>query len=509
MRYYRVTIITFLLVCLGIIPITSISKASAPYPIEGYGYQVSSISSTILSVRIHPEGPVFIGDQISIEILTPENTTLTLEELTEVQVLIDDPANTVLGPVQFGRDGRTGRLKAALQWAWDTHGLSPGRYTLTFTTSPYELTWSEDVYISDPIEKPQSEREAHWASVETECCIIHYITGTAAERDMELLRQLVEEEAQAVGEHFGVELQDKATITFLPRVLGHGGFAGEELYVSYLDRHYAGSGARQVIHHEIVHMVDGQLGGEFRPSIFVEGLAVYLTGGHFKPEPISLRARALLDLNWYIPLQELTNDFYVSQHEIGYLQGAALVEYIINTWGFEAFSNFYRDIKAPQDGNQAAVIDTALQEHFSLTYVQLEERFIEYLNGIPLLDDQRDDLRLTVHYYDTVRRYQRLIVPSAYFLDAWLPSGTTMRERGIVADFLRQPNHPENIVIEMLLVAADQALRLGDYDQVEDLLLRTNQLLDQYVISSPLISIIRSPQIGLLVTTTLTREQVR
>jgi hypothetical protein len=38
-----------------------------------------------------------------------------------------------------------------------------------------------------------------------------------------------------------------------------------------------------------------------------------------------------------------------------------------------------------------------------------------------------------------------------------------MRERGIVADYLRRPTAPRNISIERLLVKADQALKAGDY----------------------------------------------
>ncbi len=69
-------------------------------------------------------------------------------------------------------------------------------------------------------------------------------------------------------------------------------------------------------------------------------------------------------------------------------------------------------------------------------------------------NDERTDLRLTVGFFDTVRRYQKALDPSAYFLTAWLPDGSVMRQRGIVADFLRHPQKPDNRLMESLFVRA-------------------------------------------------------
>ena len=72
------------------------------------------------------------------------------------------------------------------------------------------------------------------------------------------------------------------------------GLQSDGIWVSYLDRNYAGSNSEIVFHHEMVHVLDSRLGGELRPTILVEGLAVYLSGGHFKYEPLIPRAAALL-----------------------------------------------------------------------------------------------------------------------------------------------------------------------------------------------------------------------
>jgi hypothetical protein len=53
-----------------------------------------------------------------------------------------------------------------------------------------------------------------------------------------------------------------------------------------------------------------------------------------------------------------------------------------------------------------------------------------------------------------------------------------MRENGIVADLVRRPSEIENIALETLLVRANQALKAGDYDAVEDAIAAVNTVLD-------------------------------
>jgi hypothetical protein len=248
----------------------------------------------------------------------------------------------------------------------------------------------------------------------------------------------------------------------------------------------------------MVHWLDSRLGGDLRPSVFVEGLAVYLSGGHFKPERLLERAAALLPpaagcagraacgLERFIPLEQLAGDFYPLQHEIGYLQAGALVEFMVDTWGWQAFSDFYRDIHPIEDQTagaseaeqQVTAIEIALQKHFNLDLDGLQERFIQALQEQSLTEDLVDDVRLSVAYYDTLRRYQQSLDPSAYFLHAWLADSQGMRERGIVADYLRRPQQAANIALETMLVAADQALRLGDFARVEQLLASVNAVLE-------------------------------
>jgi hypothetical protein len=273
----------------------------------------------------------------------------------------------------------------------------------------------------------------------------------------------------------------------LPRLLGQGGFASNTINVSYLDRNYSAGDIGVILHHEIIHILDHRLGGELRPSLLTEGLAVYMTGGHFKEEPLLPRAAALLDasgnpgqpgLGGYIPLKELADHFYASQHETGYMEGGALVAHMVERWGWEAFSSFYRDIHPQPSGSQAEAIEASLLKHFNLTLADLEAGFLERLRQEPVDAGTLEDVRQTVNYYETVRRYQELLDPSAYYMTAWLPDPGEMQRRGIVADYLRQPVEPANLALETLLAETGVMLKQEIYAEVERNLASVNRVLD-------------------------------
>jgi len=438
--------------------------------------QAMPVQATVL---LHPDGGLYTGDQVSFEVIVSQQGEP--RGLTS-QVVVNGPDGSRLGTARFGAYGLGQRQEAMLVWAWDTRGLSPGDYPLTFTLEPGGQVWTETVTLLPQETLPWPEPQAHWATAHSRCCTLYYITGTAAERDLpDLLRQADEQARDAV-QRMGIEFTAPITITLLSRVLGHGGFASQEIYITYLDRNYLGSNFGLVLHHEMIHILDGRLGGEYRPSLFVEGLAVYQSGGHFKLEPLMPRAAALLPseigLGRYIPLAELADNFYLSQHEIGYLEGAALIEYMVETWGWEAFSNFYRDIHAAEDNSQATAIDTALQRHFQLTFTELEAKFMDALRRIPVTTALREDLRLTVGFFDTGRRYQQIFDPSAYFATAWLVDAGLMRSRGIVADYLRHPAGTTRQAIETMLANAFADLEREEYIQVDQALSAVNAILD-------------------------------
>jgi hypothetical protein len=157
-------------------------------------------------------------------------------------------------------------------WVWDTKNQIAGLHTLSYSVQPQGITWTEQVNLVPSVAMPPAEADAHWAETLTQCCTVYYVTNTASERDLLVLTSLVDAQAKDVTEKLGADFTETITVTLLPRLLGHGGFTTTEISVSYLDRNYASNSWELVVHHEMVHTLDGQLGGDFRPTIFVEGL---------------------------------------------------------------------------------------------------------------------------------------------------------------------------------------------------------------------------------------------
>jgi hypothetical protein len=424
------------------------------------------------SLNVHPDGPLYVGDQVGFEVITPTGFDAH-EKNAEVRL-----GDQVIGTGDFKPYGIAGRQQATLWWVWDTSTLEQGVYTLAFSVTPDGPAWQQSIHLLPRDALSAAERNAHWESISSQCCTLNYISGTAASRDIIELSQIADALTGRLTPMMAGAAQEKIPIVIMSRTLGHGGFTDGAIYVSYLDRNYAGSTFEMVLLHEVTHWLDRQLGGDLRPTLFLEGLAVYQTGGHFKPEALIPRAATLLNLNWYIPLRSLADNFYPSQHEIGYLEAGALVKYLVDTFGWDAFNAFYRDIHPVPSGLQSEAIDRALQLHFGLTLEQLELDFLAHLRAQPMDESQVEDVRLSVQFYDTVRRYQQMFDPSAYFQTAWLADASVMRQKNITADYLRHPNGILNQYLENLLVEADSALRSGDYTDTAQKLKALNVMLD-------------------------------
>ncbi len=365
-----------------------------------------------MKVIFHPDGPLFVGDRVSFEVLAP---AASKGRKGSVEVKFK---GQTLGSAAFEGFGIGGRNEAALWWVWDTSGLKPGRQTLTFTDTSDNLGWNETVTLHPANQVPLPEPAAQWSEVTTVCCVLHYITGTAAARDITTLSRQADEQSAAIASQLNYQLKTHIDVTLMSRVIGQGGFTTSSVYLSYLDGNYMGNEMPILFHHEFVHFYDGQIGGGYRPSILEEGLAVYLTGGHFKPEPLRPRAAALLTLGWYIPLAKAADDFYNQQHDIGYLEAATLIQYLVETYGWMSFNEFYRSIPAPGDQKVSAAIETALLQHFHISFAEMETAYLAWLRAEPFTDAERTDLRLTVQFFDTVRRYQKGSRPIRLFPDS-------------------------------------------------------------------------------------------
>ncbi len=444
------------------------APTAAPRPTEpatpepGFGLRPGDIT-------FHPGPQLYSGDRVSLTIDAANADPAWSDAYVRVYSAGAPPA--LLGTERFASFGIGGRAQATFWWLWDTAGLV-GPQTLTVTVEsaaggpPLDaLTVTAELRPAE--QRPMPEPLAQWAQAESDCCLFHYLTGTAAARDIDQIRVEADRAFERVETVLGVRRPERVTFTLLSRLLGHGGFASAEISVTYIDRNPAGLDLPTLFAHEGTHIVDRQIAAA-RPTLITEGLAVYVAGGHYKPEDLDRRAAALLRLDRYLPLTPLAKDFYRSQHEIGYLEAGALVKYLVDQYGWPRFRGMLASFEPA--ANDAEMLDAGLLAHYGKSLTALEEEWLTHLRRFPAESAQTDDLRLTIRLFDLLRRYQQAHDPEAYFLTAWLPDGPAARERGVVADFVRGPRAAENIALEAMLVAAQQALVAGDYAAAETLL---------------------------------------
>ncbi|MCX7855308.1 MAG: hypothetical protein N2556_04895 [Anaerolineae bacterium] len=415
------------------------------------------------------------GDQISFDITPRHLGTIPPEDLTVRIYRLKGTKREILTEGTVGYPTFDGVPRARLTWAWDTQDAG-GRETLVVHLDPDDRVQAGDEdptnnvvtltvrFIADAA-RPAPEALASWAMTTTNCCIIHYLTCTRAERDLPVLTQATERSIAFVQERLGTRLASPLEVYFIGRVVGQGGYAQEGIVLSYPDRLYTGEGLEIVLRHEAVHLLDAPLVGPATPPLLREGLAVWVAGGHYRPEPISSRAGALLQRDWYIPLAQLAEDFYGHQHEIGYLEAAALVAYLVETYGWDEFLSFYRRAGEPTDMPPADALDSALRHSFGVGLEEVERAFQAWLSGQPTTTEDVRDLELTVRLYDAIRRYQQTDDPPAYFLSGWFPDAAEGKQRGIIADFLRRPRTARATAIELMFVSAQEALHRGALDQ--------------------------------------------
>ena len=408
-------------------------------------------------VQFHPDGKLYVGDQLSLEVF-PNNQ----QDLKGKQVSISVEGKN-LATADFSPNGIGQREQATFWWAIDTTGWEPGKKAITFSILPGGSTWDESITIYPENDNPY--KDSVWETKDTDCCTLHYITGTDAAREITELSKMVDLQADDVEAKLSTTIQDPIDITFLPKLIGQGGFATNSIYVSYLDANITGDIAAQVIHHEMVHILDSSLGGEGQPAFMVEGLAVYLSNGHYKQENLLPRSSYLLDLNAYIPLTDLLKDFYNQQHEIAYLEAGAMITYMVDKYGWDDYKKFYGDV----DMNAKPSVDVveALSQVYGLNLEQLEAGFIDALHSQEKNDTDQKDLALTIAFFDSIRLYQQKLDPSTYYATAWLPDGATMQEKGIVADYLRSDERLDKSIVENLLRMISRLITDKDYKHAD------------------------------------------
>lgn len=455
----------------------------SPAPIETAVANQPDLSIEQSGVILYPVPQVYAGDRVTFQILAHVPPNVDPHSVT-VHVLVDyvDVAEGTLNNRNLAGDA-----VGLFEWAWDTTE-AVGDHLIHVILDRYDAITVGDedrdnnqimltVDVSDPQELPANERNATWVTAETNCCFVHVVSGTAAYRDLPDLLVQVETAVNQAAAQLEEELARKMDIYLIDRVIGQGGYAGNAVVVSYLDRQYASQGFEQVLIHEAIHVIDRQFAPD-RITFLAEGLAVWGSGGHYKSEAIHQRAAALVTLGQYIPVAHLIDDFYPVQHEIGYLEAAGFINYLIDTYSWPRFKQFYADVTAEDAATMSLAVDQNLQQYFGVTLAQAEANWLAFLADLPEDRTELADLQTTIRYYNVMRRYQRFYDPTAYFLTAWLPYPGSLQTSGNPADLTRHPEAEINVTLEVMLQAADMAMRTADFNKANVLLDSVTRVLD-------------------------------
>ncbi len=448
----------------------------------------SVVSATDLAISedhvfIYPVPVIYEGDPVTF-LIRPEVPAIVDSSAVVVQIEVGDSLSLSRS---LTTNNLAGSPSALFTWDWETAG-QVGEHVVTVTIDPADLIVAGDedltnnqVTLTVPVlparSRPVRELGAQWVTAESRCCVLHVVTGTAAHRDLNQLKGVVEEAVAQAETTLGVTAQEPLHFYLVDRVIGQGGYARSTVVVSYLDRNYVGEGISELITHEAVHLLDQQLAPSRIPFL-AEGLSIWVTGGHYKPVDIGRRVQALRQSNLYVPLADLADNFYTYQHEIGYLLAGGFIHYLVEQYGWENVRTFYADVGSSPAVAPSQLLDQALQRHFGLTLAAVESNWLAQLDTMPGDPTAVDDLVTTIRYYDTVRDYQLHYDPTAHFLQAWLPPPGELEQRQITADLTRHPNSKLNVTLEVMLLAVDRALRSGNLNHANVILDSIERALD-------------------------------
>ena len=460
----------------------SLAVAEPSFKLNGLQTSVHRSIPPDYQVEFFPVAPHYVGDILSIRI-----TYTGSQDIGDNKIKLTWSKDQASGEETTTFSSYS--HEAIFYWTLETSTFSPGIIDFLFEVPTLQESWVTSVNL---LPSPPGDKH-EWAKRELNCCTIHYLTNTDAAEDLDEIQNILETETASALAQFFPEgmpednpLSEPLSFVLIPIVVGHGGFASDEAVLTYSERNWAGTNFDMVTHHEIVHVLDRRLNPGPRPSLLSEGLAVYLSGGHYHKGDALQRTAALLALDMYLPISEITDDFYAAQHEISYMEAAGLVAYLIERWGWDGFIDFYFSLE--EGPSHSSVISAALEERVSMDLAELEAEFITYLNTLEPDASIKQDVQLTVGVYDTLRRYQTLVIPSAHIHTVWWPPVAPMREEGIVGDYARREETPLNVILESKFIEIHAGLDAKNYAGVAEKLTEINQVLDVLQSSADAIS---------------------
>ncbi|MGC9350023.1 MAG: hypothetical protein ACP5JG_17925, partial [Anaerolineae bacterium] len=316
------------------------------------------------------------------------------------------------------------------------------------------------VPLQPPDELAPPEPGATWVMTETTGFRLHYITQSAADRDLLPILDAAGEAYQDISGRMG-DSAEEVDIYLLDRVIGQGGYASSDwVAVSYTDRRYSPVEIDTLFRHELVHHLDEALDCDGAPAMMREGLAVYLAGGHYRRESLRDKAAAIISTPHQIPLGELVVDFYTHQHEVAYLEAGALVQYLVDRYGWDALEPMCQ-AASERDGDETERWHAALGAVDIASAHELETRWRTWLSdGAGSMDGAL--LELELRLMELMRAYQEAYDPAAHFIEGLLFSPAEAERMEIVANFVRRPREPEALALEMVLALAQEAVEQPD-----------------------------------------------
>jgi hypothetical protein len=318
--------------------------------------------------------------------------------------------------------------------------------------------WSQ-VTAPDPEPPPI---DFTWALSSSQHYRLHYMPGTAAERDRFQIGALAEASLAEIQSVLDVELEGKMRIYLVPRIFWQGGAAyGDKVQlISYLDRNYTAIETWSYFTHEGTHALAQDLlqpkdDGGGPDGVLVEGLAVWASDGHYRREPLDAWAAVVAGSDQYLPLADLrAGPFYDFQHETSYLEGASFVKFLVDNYGLETLKELYG--LATGDAAQ----DSALvQRLYGKGYDVLEVEWLAYLASLSPTPEQAETWRLKVRTFDLIRRYETELDPDARLLPSTAPPEWTSDTLKV---FLGRAGAPVNVVLETALIASQERVQKGD-----------------------------------------------
>ncbi len=418
--------------------------------------------------------PLYAGDWVSVDVdpRLPENVggPLTLTWTLADGAILTMPVDLV---------GLDERLQARFYWAWrlpETTVAIPFTFTLLLPPTvsdpdPTDNTLTLSITPLPAATRPLPERLAHWEQTQLSGVHLHYLTGSAAERDLPAITAIVEAACADTTARFGVSAET-LDIYLLDRVIGQGGYASWEwVAVSYTDRQYTPINLGMVLRHELTHRLDTALGCQMAPPVVREGLAVYMAGGHYWAGPLARDAAALRASAYYIPLTQLTEDFYAQQHEVSYREAGALITYLVERHGWAGLETFCR-APAPDETDAEAWLNVALRALGEPDWPTFARQWEAWLDTQPMQPQDLTRLEIELRLMETLRAYQLAYDFGAHFLEGILFNPQAGARLNITADFVRRPRAAEPVTLELLLVMVGEAVN-GDALETADALLTT------------------------------------